>query len=95
MTELEVNLRQAFFRFREHNLNPQLKKCRFFLQELPWLGHVIGHGTLRPVPENDESINNIPDPTDKQSLQRLLGMVTYLDFLQRLSHSNPSYTQYP
>jgi hypothetical protein len=30
MTELEVNLRQAFFRFREHNLNPQLKKCRFF-----------------------------------------------------------------
>jgi hypothetical protein len=92
VTELEVNLRLAFFRFREHNLNPQLQKCRFFLEELPWLGHVIGHETLRSVPEKDDAIINIPHPTDKQSLQRLLGMVTYFDFVQRLSHSNPSYT---
>lgn len=61
------------------NLKLQLKKCRFFMQQLPWLGHVIGHGTLRPDPEKVDAIVNMPDPTDKQSLQRLLGMVTYLD----------------
>jgi len=44
MTELEVNLRQALARIREHNLKPQVKKCRFFLQQLPWPGHVIGDG---------------------------------------------------
>ncbi len=46
---------------------------------MPWLGHVIGHGSLRPDPEKIEAIVNMPDSTDKQGLQRLLGMVTYLD----------------
>jgi hypothetical protein len=77
--ELELNLRRVLLRCREKNLKLQLKKCRFFLQQLPWLGHVIGHGTLRPDPEKVDAIVNMPDPTDKQSLQRLLGMVTYLD----------------
>lgn len=79
IAELELNLRQVFVRCREHNLKLQFKKCRFFLQQLPWLGHVIGHGSLRPDPEKVKAIVNMPDPTDKQSLQPLLGMVTYLD----------------
>jgi hypothetical protein len=44
VAELEVNLRQALAQIREHNLKPQVKKCRFFLQQLPWPGHVIGDG---------------------------------------------------
>lgn len=78
MADLEINLRAVFVRCREHNLKLNLKKCQFFLQQLPWLGHVIGHGTLRPDPEKIDAIVNMPDPTDKLSLQRLLGMVTYL-----------------
>ncbi|KZR95748.1 putative NFX1-type Zinc finger-containing protein, partial [Daphnia magna] len=66
-------------RCRENNLKLQLKKCRFFLNQLPWLGHIIGQGTLSPDPEKVEAIVNMPDPTDKTSLTRLLGMVTYLD----------------
>jgi len=77
--ELELNLRQVFVRCREHNMKLQFKKCRFFLQQLPWLGHVIGHGSLRPDPDKVEAIVNMPETTDKQSLQRLLGMVTYRD----------------
>ena len=71
--ELELNLKQVLLRCREKNLKLQLKKCRFFLQQLPWLGHVIGHGTLRPDPDKVDAIVNMPDPTDNQSLQRLLG----------------------
>lgn len=77
--ELEANLRQVFVRCRENNLKLQLKKCRFFLNQLPWLGHIIGQGTLSPDPEKVEAIVNMPDPTDKTGLTRLLGMVTYLD----------------
>ncbi|XP_046630630.1 uncharacterized protein K02A2.6-like [Daphnia pulicaria] len=54
--ELELNLRRVLLRCREKNLKLQLKKCRFFLQQLPWLGHVIGHGTLRPDPEKVDAI---------------------------------------
>jgi hypothetical protein len=83
--ELENNLRKVFVRCRETNLKLQLKKCRFFLEQLPWLGHVIGSGTLRPDPEKVEAIVNMPDPVDKPGLVRLLGMVTYLDkFCQNL-----------
>lgn len=77
--ELEANLRQVFVRCRENNFKLQLKKCRFFLNHLPWLGHIIGQGTLSPDPEKVEAIVNMPDPTEKTGLTRLLGMVTYLD----------------
>ena len=79
MEELLFNLRQVFMRCRQHNLKLQLKKCRFFLQELPWLGHVIGQGVLKPDPNKIEAIVDMPDPSCPADLVRLLGMVTYLD----------------
>ena len=77
--ELLTNLRQVFERCRLHDLRLQLKKCKFFLQEIPWLGHVIGHGTLKPDPLKVSAIVEMPDPTCPADLVRLLGMVTYLD----------------
>ena len=68
-----------FIRCRLHNLKIQLKKCRFFLQELPWLGHVIGQGILKPDPNKIDAIVNMPDPSSPPDLVRLLGMVTNLD----------------
>ena len=79
MEELECNLRRVLVRCREKNLKLQLKKCKFFVQTLPWLGHVIGNGSLKPDPEKVEAIVKMPAPTDKNGLIRLLGMVTYLD----------------
>ena len=73
-------------RCREVNLKLNLKKCRFFLKELPWLGHAIAQGALKVDPEKVEAVVNMPAPTDKRSLTRLLGMVTYLDkFCKNLS----------
>ena len=43
MEELECNLRRVLVRCREKNLKLQLKKCKFFVQTLPWLGNVIGN----------------------------------------------------
>lgn len=77
--ELRANLRRVFERCRLHNLKLQLKKCRFFLQEIPWLGHVIGQGVLKPDPAKVEAIVSMPDPENPSDLVRLLGMVTYLD----------------
>jgi hypothetical protein len=84
--ELHENLEKVFLRCRLHNLKLQLKKCRFFLQELPWLGHVIGQGTLKPDPNKVSAILEMPDPAAPADLVRILGMVTYLDkFCQDLA----------
>ena len=41
---------------------------------------------LKPDPNKVKAILKMPTPADKQSLQRLLGMITYLGkFLPRLS----------
>lgn len=87
MAELLHNLRLVLERCRLVNLKMQYSKCRFFLEEIPWIGHVIGHGTLKPDPEKVEAIVNMPGPTDKNGLVRLLGMVTYLSkFCQNLAN---------
>ncbi|XP_045024067.1 uncharacterized protein LOC116923346 [Daphnia magna] len=79
MEELQTNLRQVLTRCRQHNLKLQLKKCKFFLKEVPWLGHVIGDVVVKVDPSKVEAIVNMPEPTDKAALVRLLGMATYLD----------------
>lgn len=43
------------------------------------MGHVIAQGALKVDPVKVEAIVNMPAPTDKTGLTRLLGMVTYLD----------------
>ena len=77
--ELDNNLRKVLERCRLHNLKLQLKKCRYFMKELPWLGHIIGEGVIKVDPAKVEAIVNMPEPSGKADLVRLLGMATYLD----------------
>jgi hypothetical protein len=79
MEELQSNLRQVLLRCRQHDLKLQLKKCKFFLQEVPWLRHVIGDVVVKVDPSKVEAIVNMPEPSDKAALIRLLGMAFYLD----------------
>jgi hypothetical protein len=76
--ELHANLEKVFLCCRLHNFKLQLKKCRFFLQELSWLGHVIGQGTLTLDPNKVSAMLEMPDPDTPADLVRILGMVTYL-----------------
>ena len=55
MEELQSNLRRVLIRCRQHNLKLQLKKCRFFLQEVPWLGHIIVDGVVKSDPSKFEA----------------------------------------
>ena len=50
------------------------------------MGHVLTAEGLQPDPEKFKAIKEMPTPTDKQSIQRLLGMTNYLQkFAPRLS----------
>ena len=65
-------------RCREKNikLNPKMLQLR--KQEVPYIGHSLTPDGLKPDPNKVKAILKMPTPTEKQSLQRLLGMITYL-----------------
>jgi hypothetical protein len=78
MEELHFNLRQVLVCCRQHNHKLKLKKCKFFLKEVLWLGHIIGEGLVKVDPSKVEAIVNMTEPSGKADLARLLGMATYV-----------------
>ena len=61
------------------------KKLQLRLKEVAYMGHVLSADGPQPDPEKVKAIREMPTPTDKQSIQRLLGMTNYLQkFAPRL-----------
>ena len=61
-------------------------KCRFGLQEIPFMGHLVSSSGLKPDPAKIEAIVKMKPPTDKAGVERLRGTVNYLSrFVPKLS----------
>lgn len=63
--------------FRKYNLTLQLKKCKFFMEKLNYLGREISGEGVRPDPVKVQALNNLSDPKNKKELQRFLGLSGY------------------
>ena len=57
-------------------LNPQKMQLR--LREVTYMGHLIMAEGLKIDPEKTKAIRDMPVPVDKAGVQRLLGMVNYV-----------------
>ena len=57
-------------------LNPD--KCKFRVTEVTYFGHKLTATGVRPDPSKVDAVLNMPPPSDKSGVQRLLGMVNYL-----------------
>ena len=70
---------KAFFdKLREAKLTINLAKSEFCHATLTFLGHVVGHGQVKPTEAKvEEAISNFPVPTCKRQLMRFLGMSGY------------------
>ena len=55
------------------------KKVKLRLPEVSYLGHVFSADGLKPDPEKVRAICEMPPPTDKDGVLRILGIVNYLD----------------
>ncbi|CAG4931717.1 unnamed protein product [Colias eurytheme] len=78
-------------------------KCIFEATKIKFLGHIISAKGLEADPGKVEAIQAMKKPTNKTKLQRLLGMITYLNkFIPNMSdltnplrdllHKNTSFT---
>ena len=73
-------------RCRDKGVKLNREKLQLRLKEVAYMGHVLTAEGLQPDPEKVKAIKEMPTPTDKQSIQRLLGMTNYLQkFAPRLS----------
>jgi hypothetical protein len=73
-----THLRQVFERLREYGLRCANAKCRFGVQELPYLGHVIGSECNRPQESPLRQIQDASIPRTKKQLQRFLGLANWV-----------------
>lgn len=64
-------------RLEEFNIKVNFKKCKFFVSELPYLGHVITDKGLLPNPEKISTIQAAPIPKNSTELKAFLGLINY------------------
>ena len=72
------NLRKLLQRCREVNLKLNREKVELKQTQINYLGHIISSDGLRTDPKKIDAVKQIPPPVDKAGVQRLLGMVGYL-----------------
>ena len=61
-------------------------KCAFRVPKVTYLGHIISSDGISPDTTKIKAIMEMPLPTDKKDIQRLLGMVNYVaKFLPNVS----------
>lgn len=79
-------LEKVFQRIRESGLKLSPKKCKFFKEEVVYVGHSVSAAGIRPDPEKTEVIRNWPTPTTPEDVQRFLGFAGYYrKFVQNFS----------
>ena len=72
-----VHLREVFSRLRKANLKLHPKKCKFAVQEVNYLGHVLSPKGIKPNPDKVQAIVNFPTPNKIKQLRSFLGMIGY------------------
>ena len=82
-------LKAVLQKCKEINLTLNKDKCLFNKSEIVYIGHVISKEGVKPDKEKVEAIVNMPPPTDKKGVERLLGTVNYLaKFIPNMSIIN-------
>ena len=65
-------------RLRATGLQLNKDKCNIGLTEIPYIGHLLSEQAVKPDPLKVNAIINMSGPTNKQDLQRFMGMLAYL-----------------
>ena len=72
-----AHLEEVFTRLRSANLKLHPKKCKFAVQEVTYLGHVLSPEGIKPNPDKVKAIASFPTPTKMKQLRSFLGMIGY------------------
>jgi len=65
-------------RCEEINLTLNREKCQFSVHEVAYIGHILNSSGVQPDPEKVKAIQDMPPPSDKKGVERLLGTINYV-----------------
>ena len=74
----DSRLAKVLERAKHRNLKLNKEKCQIKKVEIPYLGHILSKEGLKPDPKKTQAITSMESSTNKEYLQRFLGMLTYL-----------------
>ena len=78
----------------KHELYAGLDKCAFGMQEVDFLGHIVGSGGVRPDPTKVEAVCDWPTPTCVKDVRSFLGLTGfYRRFIRHYSHKALALTE--
>jgi hypothetical protein len=75
--EHETHLRLVLEKLRVHQLYAKFTKCKFWLSEVAFLGHVISAGGVSVDPRKVRDVLNWMRPTNASEIQSFLGLAGY------------------
>ncbi|XP_022785752.1 uncharacterized protein K02A2.6-like [Stylophora pistillata] len=78
LSDHDAKLTALLERCRATGIKLNKEKLKFRRKEVKFMGHVLYQDCLKPDPDKVQGIKEMPAPTSKQDLKRLLGMVNYL-----------------
>jgi hypothetical protein len=68
------DLETIFNELRASNLFIKSTKCEFLKDEIPFLGHVVGKGGIKPDSSKIAAITDLKPPRNKREVRKFLGM---------------------
>jgi transposase InsO family protein len=74
----DKNFLRLLQRCREQGIKLNKDKVEYKQKEISYLGHILSRQGLKPDPKKISAVQQLPTPEDKQAIQRLLGVVGYL-----------------
>jgi hypothetical protein len=77
MEEHEEHLRIVVQRLREHQLYAKFSKCEFWIQEVPFLGHVVSPEAIMVDPGKVKEVLEWKPPTTMSEVRSFLGLAGY------------------
>lgn len=77
LEECYENLIALLERLRKFNIFLNRKKCKFFVRELEYLGHIISERGLQKNPKKVRAIQEAPVPKNESELRAFLGLVNF------------------
>ena len=80
------HIKKIFQKLIEAGLKLKESKCDFFKKEIHYLGHLISSEGIQPLPENLDTICNMPRPKTPKEIKQFLGLCSYYrKFVPRFS----------
>ena len=74
----DLNLQEVFNCCRQKGIKLKAEKIQFRQKQVSYMGHIISSEGLQADPNKLKAINEMPRPTDKEGVQRVLGMINYM-----------------